>query len=57
MPTDASFPQNSTVTMTLDSNFMLYGAYRALANWQMQGIVDAIDRPSFEPRPKVPVVR
>ena len=36
------FPQHSTVFTTLDSSPWIYGAYRELAKWQMQGFLDRL---------------
>ncbi len=56
-PESGDFPQNSTKWMTLHSSSILYGAYRELARWQMQGIVEEIDgAPGEDHIPIEPVV-
>lgn len=42
-PTSLSFPQNSTVWMTLHSTPTFFGAYRELAKWQMRGIAEVVN--------------
>jgi hypothetical protein len=40
-----TFPQHSTVLMTLDSSAWLYGAYRELARWQAAHLQDELEQP------------